>query len=361
MNRSSGQRHRADGGTPNSDRSVEGRRYRIPDGDPAPFQRNTFTRSAEWFLSLSPTQQAILRAVLIAGGTYASVLISQMITSNISGPGRILAIAATSIGLIAITLLAVTYVSEAIEQAREALEALDREGSDEQAVLNSARYFAEAELKEEVRWTSELDIAMRHVSAPTEPLTLMRRVVESAYQLLETHYGRASRLADTIDFEVTFMTRSYHDDGITIAAWANRDGHRPKSLHSRPGNPSQYDSTVTKRVYDDPAHSEIIVDDTHDDEWKEHYRQYEGQRQRIRSAIIWPVLSSDYVLLGTLVMHCDRPRFFNSDRRKFWKEMCGVYARRLALAKLRLDQSYLQDDDGRYYGPGAGYWPDPPF
>jgi GAF domain-containing protein len=320
-----------------------------------------FVRSAESFLALSSTQQTILRAVLVAAGTYASVLVSQVITSNLSGPGRIVMTAAASLGLISLTLIVVTFVSEAIENVREARDALERQGSNEQAVLNAARYFAEEELKDEVRWTTELDPSNRQVSAPTDPLTLMRRVVESAYQLLETHYGRASRLAETIDFEVTFMTRSYRDEGITIAAWANRDGHRPKSLQSRPGNPTQYETTVTKAVYDDPRHSEVIVEDTYDEEWKDHYNQYEGQRERIRSAIVWPVLSANYELLGTLVMHCDRPRFFLREDRKFWKEMCSVYARRLALARLRLDQSFLEGDNANYYGPGAGNWLDPPF
>lgn len=233
--------------------------------------------------------------------------------------------------------------------------------AEEQSVLDTAHLFAEEELKEEVRWATELAPPNGHILTPTDPITLMRRVVESAYRLLEVHYGQAPRSIDTVEFEVTFMTKSCKDDGITIAAWANREGHRPRSLQTRPGNPRQYDSTVTQAVYEDPRHSEQIVEDTHDSRWNAHYRQYEGQRQRIRSAIVWPVLSSNYDMLGTLVMHCDEPGFFVSDHRKFWNEICAVYARRLALARLRLDRSIFHDDTGRAYGPGGRLWPDPPF
>jgi hypothetical protein len=155
-----------------------------------------------------------VRAVLVAAGTYASVVISQLITANLRGATSVLATAGASIGLISLTLIVVIFVGESIENVREGREALMREGSNEQAVLNAARYFAEEELKGEVRWTTELDESRRHLNAPTDPLTLMRRVVESAYQLFETHYGRASRLAETIDFEVTFMTHS-------VQGWRN--------------------------------------------------------------------------------------------------------------------------------------------
>jgi hypothetical protein len=148
------------------------------------------------------------------------------------------------------------------------------------------------------------------------------------------------------------------DGGLTIAVWANRYGRRPKSMQKRAGYPKQFETTVAMVVYRDSDHSPQIVEDTSDAKWASHYRQYEGQRNSIRSAIIWPVLSSSYDLLGTLVMHCDRPRFFAEDRHKFWARVCETYCIRLAEAKLMLDET-LSYENGTAVPPSG--WHVPPF
>jgi len=46
-------------------------------------------------------------------------------------------------------------------------------------------------------------------------------------------------------------------------------------------------------------------------------------------------------------MHCDKPRFFVLSDLKFWRELLEIFAKRIALEKLRLDRgicSQLQED-----------------
>src|SRR5262249_51278347 len=55
------------------------------------------------------------------------------------------------------------------------------------------------------------------------------RIVRAAHEALEGAFGS---LLDggRVNFEVTFMTRSFRDHFITIPAWANRDGRSPQSM-----------------------------------------------------------------------------------------------------------------------------------
>ncbi len=131
------------------------------------------------------------------------------------------------------------------------------------------------------------------------------------------------------------MTKSYRDHQITIAAWANRNGRMPVSLAMRESDPSVYAKTVTGQVYQDARPHARLIEDTAQYDYVE---LYDRQRDRIKSSVVYPVLSDGMVLLGTLVMHCDKAGFFRQDEIKFWGELLEVFAKRIALEKMKLDQ-----------------------
>jgi hypothetical protein len=175
-------------------------------------------------------------------------------------------------------------------------------------------------------------------------LSHVQALVEGLYQILQSQFGNAGSLLDEVDFEVTFMTKSYKDEQITIYAYENRDHRSPRSLVLRAKNPAIYDATVTAEVYRQVRPDMLITEDT----GKEAYSEvYPGQRERIRSAIVFPVLSDENALLGTIVVHCNKPGLFKRADAKFWRKLLEVYAKRIAYEKLCLDQ-FCRLDLGRW-------------
>jgi GAF domain-containing protein len=70
----------------------------------------------------------------------------------------------------------------------------------------------------------------------------------------------------------------------------------------------------------------------------ERYQElYPGQKERIRSSVVYPALDDDNGILGTLVVHCNRTGFFKRRDERFWRELLETFAVRLALQKSRLD------------------------
>ncbi len=64
-------------------------------------------------------------------------------------------------------------------------------------------------------------------------LNNIKALIEKLYSTLESHFTDALELdldGNRIDFEVTFMTKSYKDDQITIPACSNRENRSPRSM-----------------------------------------------------------------------------------------------------------------------------------
>jgi len=95
----------------------------------------------------------------------------------------------------------------------------------------------------------------------------------------------------------------------------------------RETDPNVYDETVTARIYNMLRPDMVIVNDTGQTEYHELYK---GQRNCIKSSLVYPVLSSGNELLETLVCHCDKPNFFASQQEKSWKDLMEVFAIRVA-------------------------------
>jgi hypothetical protein len=167
----------------------------------------------------------------------------------------------------------------------------------------------------------------------------IQRIITKVYQVFESRFAESNRMQDRVNFEVTFMTKSLRDGGITIPAFANRDGRQPTSMQQRAGNPKHYEKTVTASIYLEEHPKLQIIPDTYDKTVR-YAELYAGQKERIRSSIVYPILSPQNRLLGTLVAHCDRANFFTETDRKFWDDLMHVFARRLAFEKVKLDAVY---------------------
>lgn len=165
-------------------------------------------------------------------------------------------------------------------------------------------------------------------------LQSIQRIVDLAYLSFEAAYGQSISSENRTDFEVTFMTKSYTDGEITIPACANRDARAPRSMILRRSDPQIYNKTVTATLYQEERPAMHIIEDTRDQE-SNYSELYSGQTERIRSSIVYPVLSNG--LLGALVVHCDRPKFFEKGDEKYWSDLLEVFSKRIALVKKRLD------------------------
>lgn len=161
----------------------------------------------------------------------------------------------------------------------------------------------------------------------------IKELVNATYQTFESAYGQVRTGQERTDFEVTFMTMSFRDGHLTVAAAANKDNRMPRSLVLREQNPEIYGRTVSADIYRAPSPRINIVSDTEAEIYNE---LYPDQKKRIKSSIVFPVLTPAYELLGTLVVHCDKPGFFSSEKEKYFSDLLEIFAKRIALEAVRL-------------------------
>lgn len=314
-----------------------------------------------WYLRQSRGTQVVVRTVPAAVAAYASAVVGSVIANSLDPSKDLLSffwVTLGTTGVVAIALIFARVISEGVEAIRIADAAA---GELEQKVFGAARTFAEDAVLMDIQDLAAIDPSHEGaILVPENPLGAMRALVRSAYRTLEAHFGEAPQVGDRIEFEVTFMTQSYIDGEITIAAWANRQGRRPASMNQRETNSKTYNTTVTAEVYRMQRPRPRIVEDTTKDQ--NYHEIYPGQKDRIRSSIIWPVFSSEHQLVGTMVMHCDQAGFFLRSQEKFWRELCEIYAKRLAQERLRLDKALrVGDTVDSPTAVGAGRWAAPPF
>jgi GAF domain-containing protein len=166
-------------------------------------------------------------------------------------------------------------------------------------------------------------------------LDRIQTLVNALYEVVQGQFGQAGgSLLDEIDFEVTFMTKSYVDGEITIYASQNREHRAPRSLLLRRDDKTLYKNTVTAEIYREVRPEIHIIDDT---SLGNYHAVYAGQLDRIKSSVVYPVLSDKSELLGTLVVHCNKARFFSRADAKFWIKLLEIYAKRVGFEKMKLD------------------------
>lgn len=180
------------------------------------------------------------------------------------------------------------------------------------------------------------------------PIEIIKMYIESIFISISKVYTDQTDIDDVIKFEATFMAKSPIDHGISIYAWANTDRRSPKSLLKRPGNPLCYDGTVTADLYRDQNPMMKIIEDTSNTKYG-YTELYRKQLERIKSSIVYPVISGQQKLQGTVVIHCDSKNFFLESDRKFWEAFMAIFGKRISLELGRLNDAiepHIGDDCG---------------
>lgn len=193
-------------------------------------------------------------------------------------------------------------------------------------ILIERSYRLEASENLQSRLLDQLGMTIRNIQG----------FIDAAYSTFESTYAKSSSSDDRVDFEVTFMTRSFIDDKITIPAAANRDGRQPRSMVLRKENPDIYSSTVTAHVYEMASPRIVIVEDTASPE-TQYQELYPNQTDRIKSSIIYPVFSNRNRLLGTVVVHCDKSKFFALEKKKYWSDLLEVFTKKIAYEVIKIE------------------------
>lgn len=174
-----------------------------------------------------------------------------------------------------------------------------------------------------------------------ESFRCMQLTVECCYDFFQGSFSKIGELIDDIQFEVTYMTKSYIDNEITIPCSANKEHRTPVSMVLRKDNPQIFNNTETAKIYSMDRPAMILIEDTIKDQ--DYISTYENQKARIRSTLILPILSHHYELLGTLVVHCNQSSFFKRTRYDFWKELLEMFSSEIGYYKLLIDY-YISND-----------------
>ncbi len=300
------------------------------------------TRTLRWFDALPEGVRIFGGALATAVVFYFAALLSTWISSVFQFGGYWALLAHAIVVIIFITFVAVVSRSLAVIRNERQRVTSERRDALMLAYSNMDRF--ESGLLSQVRNTkiSADTFVERFVTS----LTCVQKIVEAVYNTFEAAYGRSSDSDERTDFEATFMTKSYTDGEITIPASANREGRTPRSMVLRAKNSKIYENTVTATIYRADRPTIHITEDTEAEPYEEIYPR---QKDRIKSSIVFPVLSDTNELLGTLVVHCNKSGFFLRTDQSYWTDMLEVFAKRIAVLKLRMDElvSYRQSMAGK--------------
>ncbi len=293
-----------------------------------------------WLYKRKPTTKLFLQTLVTAVSVYLTALLGAEVSQvrNLGGLSRL------GFHFVAV-LIPVTIV---VSLVRLLTSAVELELRRREQVLSVAHSQLDDALAQELKRFAAASARGQFDSlVPHDPQASLEELVGGFYSCLNSQYASSEVPGERVNFEVTLMARDYDDGEITILAWASRDGRKPRSLSERERRPDIYNATVTAQVYRESEHQlprMRVVEDTSNGEY---VALYAGQKDRIKSSIIFPVLSANNVLLGTLVAHCDQPGFFSQTQEKYWRELCEIFAMRAALEKSRLDWLHEEERSGR--------------
>lgn len=161
-------------------------------------------------------------------------------------------------------------------------------------------------------------------------------LITAAWEVVNSHHNVSVTATERINFEMTLITPSLRDSELTIASWCNRENLRPKSLLIRIQEDTKiYQRTRAAKMISNRVTDTIVIEDTSAP--MENYEHlYEGQKERIRSSVLHPILSPKNEHLAVLVLHCDQTGFFRVDDRRYWHELFSVFAPSIALELERI-------------------------
>lgn len=290
------------------------------------------TRIARALVGRRTEHRIFSEAVPAAIAAYGSALLGVQVASLVDAQRWGLVLVHGGIGIATVALIygaasSVGHAMRGLTERRIFLQGLARK--EEEAAISAVHE----------RLAETATSRRRSPYVPHDALAAISAEVGALYRILDSSEPPPPVPGEGIKFEVTFMTRSYRDGEITIPAWANRESKAPISLTMRKTNKRIYEGSITADIYREsltrrPRPRMFESTQTAGDAYQE---LYEGEKDRLRSTIIYPILGIQTDLVGTLVAHCDREGFFRNDDREFWFDLLEPFAARIALEKRRLD------------------------
>lgn len=212
------------------------------------------------------------------------------------------------------------FRKRAFQLARENLTALNRDhlGRCDALVEKSADEGFEMEA-EEVRAVLICDVSR------------IERIVEKIWGVVNAIHNVSEDETARLNFEVTVFARSIKDDLLTIPAWRNREQRKPPSLLSREaGDERIYDATEAARMIREREVETRVIPDTAARDVN-YNSLYDGQKKRIRSSVLHPVVSPAGAILAVIVLHCEKENFFSLEDQRYWHELFSMFSPLVAL------------------------------
>lgn len=286
---------------------------------------------------IATTGSSILSVLLAVGSNYLYGKLTQLLDEKVS-PVTLFVIGAVFFCVTILLFFAIACLAQRIKQR------VYPESWDDRYMKHAFLHLKELGANRQESFQESLPLpspAPSNQFLVDELAQCMNLTIKSCYAFFNSAFSETGELVDDIRFEVTFMTKSYRDGEITIPFAANKENRTPVSMLLRKENIQIFSKTETARVYRMDRPTMILIEDTNRAATYE--ATYKNQKDRIRSTVILPVLSHRYELLGTLVVHCDRPGFFKEARRDFWRELLEVFSVELGYYKLMLDY-YISND-----------------
>lgn len=155
-------------------------------------------------------------------------------------------------------------------------------------------------------------------------------VVSTCLDFFKNSFSEQGSLVSKTSFEVSFMSKSFTDDKITIVSSDNNTHRTPPSMLLRKSNSEIYENTETGKIYKhyntNPSETlaiHIIEDCTTQNEFT---ALYNGQKDFIKSMAVLPILSPQNELLGTLVICANQVSFFKAQESHFWNELLEIFS-----------------------------------
>jgi len=181
----------------------------------------------------------------------------------------------------------------------------------------------------EINYDEIIDVSIENINS----------AVKACYHLFENAHSPSNEMVNAENFKVTFMTRSYEDGGIMVAASYDKQfGPRTGYNVKRKNNKDYYKGTITDEVYTKyyAGESVSIKITPNVDKVEDFKKTDDKQNDEIKSHILYPICS-EHDVFGTLVVHCDQENFFRTEETKYYRELLAVFVDEIRKHKLLLD------------------------
>lgn len=296
-----------------------------------------FHRVALWHLELSSRSKAAITAALAALWLVAGYLLEPKVQLlwNEQPKKQLSGVAWTIVAFVAVAIYG--FARHLIGTTQEQIS--ERRRRQDSTIANAREKVAAVDKDSLVRLAnvrSNLNLKIsEYVEALAIDIDRMEAVIRAIWEVVNSAHNPGSSSLDRLNLEVTLITPSIRDGKLTIAAWANRENRAPKSLQLREKDPEIYDKTKAAELIRDGDVEVLVIPDTSPPEVR-YSSLYDGQKRRIKSSVLFPVMSAHSEPLGVIVVHCDEVGVFSLEDKRYWKELLSVFAPALAMCLERI-------------------------